>query len=264
MTVIALEYHDVVDSHDRDASGFPGAAAASYKLDRENFRLHLDRLAACGSRVGAAAEAAIADPDTTHVLLTFDDGGASARTVIGPELSARGWCAHVFIPTDRIGTRGFLGNDDLRALRGEGHVIGSHSASHPMRMSHLRPQELREEWRRSVGVLTDLLGEPAPVASVPGGYYDDRVAEAAAEAGIRLLFTSEPVTRIHRVSSCAVMGRFTLRRGHQANAVGALVGSSPLARQGQWLSWNARKLVKRVAGEAYLRLREARFGRAGK
>jgi hypothetical protein len=34
-------------------------------------------------------------------------------------------------------------------------------------------------------------------ASVPGGYYSDRVAETAAAAGIRILFNSEPTTKVY-------------------------------------------------------------------
>jgi hypothetical protein len=39
------------------------------------------------------------------------------------------------------------------------------------------------------------------------------VAAAAARAGIRELFTSEPVTAIAKVDECLVLGRFAIQRG---------------------------------------------------
>src|SRR5215212_4338294 len=146
------------------------------------------------------------------VVFTFDDGGVSAITHTAGALEARGWRGHFFVTTDYVGRPGFLGPADIRELSRRGHTMGAHSCSHPVRMSHCTPAELRREWTESVGRLAEILGEPAAVASVPGGYYAPPVAEAAAEAGIRALFTSEPVSRVTHVGPCAVLGRYTLRR----------------------------------------------------
>ena len=258
MPIVSLEYHDVVPNGRWDDSGFPGPAAASYKLSTDLFRQHLDALAQVGIPVGASVQKALAG-SRDSVLLTFDDGGSSA-TVIAGLLQERGWCAHLFITTDQLGQPSFVGRDELADLA-KHHVVGSHSASHPTRMSRLTDAELREEWRRSVGVLEDALGGRVSVASVPGGYYSRRVAEAAASAGVEVLFTSEPVTGIERVGECSVLGRFTLRQHHDAAYVQQLVGKSPMARGAQWLQWNLKKAGKRLAGDAYLRVREALFDR---
>ena len=257
MTIISLEYHDVVPEGNWESSGFPGPAAASYKLASNRFADHLDALASSGQPVGATVQGAL-DAGADNVLLTFDDGGQSA-VVVGAMLSERGWRAHIFMVSDLIGTHGFLNRDQLRGLHADGHIIGSHSATHPTRMSYLSPAQLRDEWVRSVGVLQDVIGAPVRVASVPGGYFGTPVADAASEAGIEVLFTSEPVTAITRMGSCRVMGRFTLRQAHPAAYVRRLVGASPLARGTQWLQWNARKIGKRLGGSAYLRLRDAHF-----
>jgi peptidoglycan/xylan/chitin deacetylase (PgdA/CDA1 family) len=192
------------------------------------------------------------------VLLTFDDGGAGA-ILIGELLTERGWCGHLFMPTDFIGLSGFLGRSELRALHGMGHVIGSHSASHPIRIDRLPWAELREEWRRSVGVLEDLLGVRATTASVPGGFFTRRVADAAVESGINQVFTSEPSSVVRRTATGVVLGRYTLRKQHTARYVSRLVSQVPTARSLQWLHWNAKKIGKRVAGGAYRRIREWRF-----
>lgn len=103
---------------------------------------------------------------------------------------------HFFITAGQIGKHGFINAAQLRELHERGHVIGSHSYSHPTRMSLCDDEILADEWARSVEMLSELLGEKVDTASVPGGYYSRRVAEAAAAAGIRILFNSEPTTRI--------------------------------------------------------------------
>jgi peptidoglycan/xylan/chitin deacetylase (PgdA/CDA1 family) len=257
VTIISLEYHDVVPQGSWETSGFPGPAAASYKLASNRFVDHLEALATATRPAGTTVQHALAGAGDC-VLLTFDDGGQSA-VAIGAMLSERGWHAHIFMVSDRISTPGFLRREELRGLHADGHIIGSHSATHPTRMSHLSPSQLRSEWDRSVAELQDAIGAPVKVASVPGGYYSTSVAEAAAGAGIEVLFTSEPVTSITRVGSCHVMGRFTLRQAHPAEYVRRLTGASPLARGAQWLQWNTRKVGKRLGGSAYLRFREAHF-----
>ena len=57
---------------------------------------------------------------------------------------------------------------------------------------------MRHEWSESRQRLEDMLGHAVTVGSVPGGYFSRAVAEAAAEAGLQVLFTSEPTTRIRR------------------------------------------------------------------
>ena len=85
--------------------------------------------------------------------------------------------------TGRIGSPGFLNADGLKDLSARGHVLGSHSASHPLAMSSLSRDELRREWRESVEALADVLGGRSDVASIPGGAYSSTVAETAGEAG---------------------------------------------------------------------------------
>lgn len=241
MQPVALEYHDVVDPGCEDASGFPGPDAATYKLDAANFQAHLD---------------AIWRLKLPHVpLLTFDDGGASGIHMIADRLEALGWQGHFFITTDYIGAPGFMNATEIRGLQRRGHVIGSHSASHPVRMSACSLSELAREWQESIRVLGQLLGTPIQSASVPGGYFSRRVAEAAAAAGVRSLFTSEPTVRSYDANGCRVLGRFTLRRNSPASYAAALAAGHVWPRLQQWTLWNGKKVAKSVAGPLYLRVR---------
>jgi peptidoglycan/xylan/chitin deacetylase (PgdA/CDA1 family) len=186
--------------------------------------------------------------------LTFDDGGVSYYTVAAERLEALGWRGHCFVSTDFIGRRGFVDAAQIRDLDARGHVIGSHSASHPGRFSACSLDEMRREWSRSRQVLEDLLGHAVTVASVPGGYYSKTVAGAARDAGLDVLFTSEPTTGVRTERGCTIVGRFTIRRGDTPDFAGRLVMPAPWARCGAWASWNAKGLVKPVLGSSYTRI----------
>src|SRR5262249_17222467 len=148
--------------------------------------------------------------DGFHFLITVDDGGVSYYRILAGQLEERGWRGHAFVSTDFIGQPGFLTAREIRDLDARGHVIGSHSASHPPRFRWCRRQDMLDEWAKSRTVLEDVLGHAAPVASLPGGYFSSTVAETAAEAGIKVLFTSEPVTRPQRKNTCTIVGRFAI------------------------------------------------------
>lgn len=259
MQLIALEYHDIVEAGRWDDSGFPGASAATYKLAVADFASHVDAVRASGAAV-ASDLTTVPDAAGRIVAWTFDDGGIGYIQHAADRLEAAGWRGHVFMTTSQIDARGFLGAADLRDLHRRGHVIGTHSRSHLARLSRQPDSVISDEWRHSITDLEDVLGEAVRVGSVPGGFHSRRVAELAGAAGLSTLFTSEPETAVSRVSGCAVVGRFTLRRGHTASYARRLVGASAVARTGQWMQWNAKKVAKAAAGDIYARVRERLLG----
>src|SRR5262249_1913486 len=151
-----------------------------------------------------------------------------------------------------IGTPGFLDSAQIRDLHRCGHIIGSHSFSHPLRMAHCSPEQLDDEWRRSALALAEILGEPIRVASVPGGDYSRQVAVAAARAGIKLLFNSEPVTSSQMVDDCLVLGRITVKRGHLPQRSAAIVSEDRQLLIREFLFWNAKKIAKGLLGGVWL------------
>ena len=255
----ALMYHDVVAAGDEDSSGFPGRDAALYKVTPETFAAHLDAIAEA-TRQPERHSPYPPDPrDPPGLIVTFDDGGASAMAA-ADLLEARGFVGHFFITTNYIGTRGFAGEGDLRELARRGHVIGSHSRSHPLRMGHCTVAQMLDEWRGSRAILSDILGADVRVASVPGGDFSMPVADAAAQAGITTLFTSEPSAQTQQLSGLTLAGRFTIQRWTTAKTVAALAAGSWLPRARQAAVWNAKKLTKRLGGERYLQLRRLLIG----
>jgi peptidoglycan/xylan/chitin deacetylase (PgdA/CDA1 family) len=257
--MITLLYHDLVEPGHDDSSGFPGPGAAHYKLSPAEFA---DHLAALGKALGRPPVTDLTPPATGPQpwLLSFDDGGISALSPTASLLEAHGWRGLFFITTDQIGSPTFLAAEGVRELRKRGHVIGSHSCSHPARMSQCSREQLLDEWTHSRRVLTDILSEPVTVASVPGGFYSRAVAETAAAAGYTTLFNSEPTTSAGSVNGCTILGRYTITRGMSVRAATALA-TSRLARWRQAFVWNVKKVAKAIFGPAYLAVRERLLAR---
>jgi peptidoglycan/xylan/chitin deacetylase (PgdA/CDA1 family) len=240
MQPVSLLFHDVYVS-DPSESGFNSPTADRYKMSAEEFDSQLEGL----SRRSAAG----AEP-----RLTFDDGGVSFHTVVADRLAARGLQAYCFVTTDFIGRPGFLDAAQIREIDARGHVIGTHSASHPTRFSALGYTDMLREWIVSRQRLEDVLGHAVTTGSVPGGYFSREVGETAAESGLSLLFNSEPVRAARVIDGCAIAGRFTIREGAPADLSGRLVHGTPWARSKEWAVWNAKGLVKPLLGSAYPRV----------
>ena len=237
--IAGLMYHEVTD--DPTSSGFQRAAALPYTLSRTAFARHLEAIAE-----GALVPKLVTDIDLIrptqprHLVLTFDDGGASALHA-AEELNRRGWRGHFFIVTGRIGERTFLKPGDIRTLRAAGHVIGSHSHTHPDIFRGLSRGMMTTEWKVSAAILESLLGEPCIAASVPGGDISRLVFESAGDAGIRYLFTSEPELRPARVGDTWVLGRVILKAGVSAATIRQLVA---------FRGWQRVQLLRRLGGIA--------------
>ncbi len=244
----ALMYHDIVADGADDASGFVGRDAALYKVTAPQFDAHLDAiLQSAGSQA------------SRDFIATFDDGGVGAMTA-AEALERRGLLGIFFITVNYIGTPGFVSRRDLVDLRRRGHRIGSHSCSHPLRMGHCSWSQLIHEWTHSRAVLSELLGEDIRHGSIPGGDYAPRVARAASRAGYQRLFTSEPTPFLRDAHGVTLIGRFAVRRWTSAARAAALATGRFLPCAQEALVWNTKKLMKRVCGERYLKLRRRVLG----
>lgn len=252
--LLTFLFHDVYE-RDPGESGFAGAAADRYKLSVDAFHRQLSGLA----RVRTDAPVLVDHPDAfsdqqAGFAITVDDGGVSFYTHVARRLEDRGWRAHCFITTGRIGQPGFLDREQIRELRSRGHLIGSHSVSHPTRFSNCSSAQMLKEWTESREALRDLLHEDVTVASIPGGYYSHRVAMAAAEAGFTALFTSEPELNVSVVDGCRILGRFTVRRSSPPEFAARLGSLQSSALFYESIAWSGKKVAKKILGPAYLRL----------
>jgi peptidoglycan/xylan/chitin deacetylase (PgdA/CDA1 family) len=251
-------YHDICD--EADSSGFAGMDAALYKLTPAAFRRQIASIAESGKRRPVLVTAI--DYEPSAVFITFDDGGKSAIDA-AEVLEQYNWRGHFFVTTERIETGTFLKAAEIADLHRRGHIIGSHSHSHPLRMASLKRAEKMHEWQTSVRRLEDIIGEKVKVASVPGGLYSREVAECAEANGIEFLFTSEPTMNVRKIGNCVVLGRYAVQHSTNCRDVAAAADGDRLPWLKQQMLWNVKKPIKKLGGESFLRLREALIARRG-
>lgn len=253
---ISIGFHDVVQDLSQ-ARPIARGHTIVYTLEQHHFE---DCLLAIRSNpespsVGRADQ----DGSGRHnqIFLTFDDGALSTFEYVAPALEKFGWRGHFFVATDWIGRPGFLDRRQVRELHQRGHLIGSHSCTHPERMSSLDWFDLVREWSDSCALLSDLLGEAITVASVAGGYYSPKVARAAVLSGLQVLFTSEPTTDVSFVDGCRVLGRYSVRSSMSPSEVAAIAAGARWARWKQASAWLVKQVAKQVMGPGYIGLRRA-------
>ncbi len=247
-------YHDVVPPGAQSLSGISGADADLYKLERLEFNRHLDAIREVGHSVRTCVEAWTGG--APPVFLTFDDGGSSAMWT-AEELERRSWRGHFFIVSEWVGKTGFLTEPEVRDLHRRGHVVGSHSRTHPARISALSKAQIAAEWSGSVQALSGMIGGPVTVGSVPGGFYSREVGDAAMEAGIQWLFTSQPTATVAAHGNGWRVGRFFIQQGMGPEIASAFAGGPMLPRLKQALLWDVKKALKAAGGEWYVRVRRA-------
>lgn len=210
LQIASIQYHEVV-SDPRD-SGFQRPSAIPYKHSLVEFGQNLDTIATSP----VVPPELVTDIDflhpERHILLTFDDGGKSALYV-SDELCKRGWKAHFFIVTGLIGTRTFLTLNEIKYLQSCGHIIGSHSHTHPDIFKDQSIGSMMKEWYVSCDILSQILGIPCVIASVPGGDISSTVLRSADLMGIRYLFTSDPELTPRKEGDCLILGRLCLKAG---------------------------------------------------
>jgi peptidoglycan/xylan/chitin deacetylase (PgdA/CDA1 family) len=203
LRLVTLMYHDVVEGP--EISGFQGPGARAYRLGLAEFLAQLDAIEKGPLKPRTVFDLAKV-AERRGLLMTFDDGGKSALRA-ADLLDARNWKGHFFVTTSLIDTPGFVTRGNILDLHRRGHVIGSHSHTHPNICYNLTDDAMYAEWRTSCLELAGILGMPVTVASVPGGDMDRRTAAMAAKAGIEYLFTSEPVLAPWQVAGVTCFGR---------------------------------------------------------
>ncbi len=259
MKITSLLYHDVIENGNFQESGFNGVGPDSYKLDLENFTQHIEKVATELEGGDRQLQGFLNSPSESQAdikLITFDDGGVSFLTTIAPLLEKYNLRGVFFISTKYIGTAGFLTIQQVKELKNRGHIIGSHSHSHPKIISNLSYDQLIEEWKTSKKLLEEIIDDQVDTASVPGGYFSESVARSAEECGYKILFTSEPSNDLVVNENCYIVGRYSIKKEDNAEKAEKIIKHHLLFFIKEYVFWNGKKIVKRFLGTYYLKLRE--------
>jgi len=241
MKLISLMYHDIETAR----------TAHRYSFSIREFK---DHLAAIKAAVGAPPEIPGGAAQSGYAL-TFDDGHLGWLQA-AEALQELRWKASFFVITGLVGKAGALDSSVIRRIADMGHVIGSHSVDHPFQLSDRDDAFILDQWSRSKRSLEDILGREVTSASVPGGFYSPKVGRAAEAAGLRHLFTSEPVATSWQVGACRIFGRFALTNGMSSRRIARIVSGARLEHSGHYIAWTVKKAVKSVMMKPYLALRQ--------
>lgn len=240
-------YHDVYHNTASE-SGFQNIGAIPYKLKSADFEQQIDKIANyCESSF----------TDKTQIALTFDDGGESFHSIIAPILEKNGFKGYFFITTSLIGTPGFLSKDQIIDLHLRGHIIGTHSHTHPKNISELAVVDLGKEWSFSVEILNKILSAKIKTASIPGGFYSEQSRIALKQNGIEMIFTSFPTNKIiHKSNDQYIIGRFAIKAGTNNDNFVKLIKNYHMIRFCKYIQWMGLALTRLVLGNDYYRIRE--------
>ena len=124
-----------------------------------------------------------------YVLITLDDGLCSDR-IAAQVLKTRGLRAIFYVTWSNIGRPGYLNKNDIITLASDGFRIGSHGFTHTPLVGRT-DDELHRELVLSRQLLSELLGDPVVDIALPFGRYDQRVLDAASQAGYTRIMTSD-------------------------------------------------------------------------
>lgn len=235
MSTTHLMYHDVYRGVDK-SSGFQSPVSKTYKVREDIFE---EQVKSCVGR---------------DVVFTFDDGGESFIKIISPILEKYGFRGLFFISTKYIGTPGFLNEGQIKELDRRGHVIGSHTHSHPKDLASLTQEEITYEWTESKRILESVLNRTVTIASIPNGRGSKIVTEAAHDAGFQKLYTSVPTNAERSVAGVYMIGRYVIRDGINSNRVGRIV-KFRITRTLLHLQWAILNTAQNMLGSYYYKLR---------
>lgn len=131
------------------------------------------------------------------VAITADDGLYNFYEYAFPVLKKYHLKATIFVTTDRIGTNGYLGWNELREMSDSGLVtIGSHTKSHPWLPSvSVDDKKINEELVLSKEILEKGIGKKVDYLCYPSGAFNDAVKEIARKAGYKGAFTTNPAKK---------------------------------------------------------------------
>lgn len=231
--MIVLMFHDVISTF-CPISGFQTVGANQYRLDRLAFEKIVDFI----------------EQLKVDVVYSFDDGGVSFLDVIAPILEKYNKKGVFCITTSCIGRPGFLSEKQIKTLEAHGHLIASHSHSHPRDISKLSEKEIFEEWSESKRILETIVGKPITIASIPGGAVSKKVINSLFKAGYSEIYTSEPSNIKRRYSKGCVIGRFAIKYSTSLEDIQKILNGS-FYRYKLLFDYRLLKIIKALMGNNY-------------
>jgi peptidoglycan/xylan/chitin deacetylase (PgdA/CDA1 family) len=262
-----LLYHRFVES-ENDLARYPGTESI-FTVSAKKFEEQIASLAAGGftsvgpDQVLSFLENGVRLP-ARPVMITVDDGWRSNIDVMLPILEKYGFGCTIFVTTGTHAwifrkfaglDRGFTA-DEVRELHNRGVTIGSHTVTHPY-LIDMTDDEIRREFIESRRTLEQWTGVPCRFASIPGNFYNPRIARIARDCGYQAVFTAN-VGTVSRASDrfdvnrLIVEGAFSLREFHANLQPMTIVTRKAIA-------WFKKQPPRVMGASRYMAVREVLF-----
>ena len=170
----------------------------------------------------------IVKPYRNTVTLTVDDGGVGNYSYIYPVLEKNELQGMFFIPTSFINSSenrrpSYMNSTQIREISQSGHIIGSHSHSHPKNISLLSRAKVLEEWRTSKEILEDITGRAVTTCSIPGGFYNPAHLPLLKELGYKQIYNSSPRYVVTEKNGLHIFGRFSIENDTRLSDIKSIV-----------------------------------------
>ena len=183
--ILFLTYHKVSAPGDRTDKDF-------YTVPRDVMTAQIKSTEAAGYRPMPINQLISTDktpnfPGQNYVL-SYDDATVDHYDVVLPALQEAGLRGIFFVPTAKLNKPGHLTHSQVQEIAKAGHFIGFHSHEH-RRLDTTDDVLLREQFKRSRGILGDLIGETPWLFAPPGGFINEHVREVALGFGVKTIRT---------------------------------------------------------------------------
>jgi peptidoglycan/xylan/chitin deacetylase (PgdA/CDA1 family) len=190
---VVFYYHGVQENADREQAHL---LIRPRRLERQLRSLRLLRFQPLAPEQLVAFHT---DPEATipprSYVIAADDG---FRSVVEAFRDHAGLRPQIFVNTAAVGRTASWAYDipladwdELKEFQAAGGIVASHGRGHPA-MPQLGEDELEAELAGALGDLAAHLEDVPPLLAYPYGDHDERVRSAAAAAGYRAAFTTEP------------------------------------------------------------------------
>lgn len=242
---VVLMYHDVY-RHDPKESGFCRERDFLYKMKSREFEKQVRTISDYLKENNLRKES---------VVFTFDDGGSSFYTIIAPILEQYGFKGIFFVSTNYIGDETFLTAEQIQELSNRGHIIGSHAHTHE-HLYTLSDDQIHNEWRTSIKILSKIIGKEIEYASIPNGDVSKNVLEIMNQLGIKNIFTSVPTTSIYSFKDSSIIGRYVVLGDYTAERVLKII-SGKSHRTSLLVRYYAISVIKKILGSKYVQIKNA-------
>jgi len=142
------------------------------------------------------------------VALTYDDG---PHPIYTPQILRILAQYHIKATFFMIGSRMEQYPDIVRMVAAQGHVIGSHTYTHPSNFEDLPPKALRQELEQCDRVITNFTGKQPEYFRPPLGYVNNAVLHAAKLKGYHTVLWTVSADH-HDAPTPALMAKRVMQR----------------------------------------------------